>query len=305
MSEWSNRDDRQRDAKVQYEHIMTTPAPPAMGAYIDAGVIGFVFGEMWRRGALSPRDRRWITLACVGAADAPIPMETHTYAALNSGDVTNEEIDEFLLFFGTQMGWPKGSAMNTHILGAMAKIAAERGEEMQLPRFVPWADPIDDDERRARGEAAYADVHGVAPVPARTVSGVGRISTFSMARCGPATSTSPAATDAWSASAAAPSSASTRRPPNTSRPRCAALSSATRNSKRSSSTSWCTWGGSWPADSTTCSSPPPHAPASSPPADGLGRQVTMNCSGSAERVHSQYSSSRHGDSVKILPCGFL
>ena len=120
---------------------MTTPAPPAIGAYIDAGVIGFVFGEMWRRGVLTPRDRRWVTLACVGVADAPIPMETHTYAALNSGDVTNEEIDEFLLFFGTQMGWPKGSAMNTQILTAMAKIAEERGEEMQLPRFVPWTDP--------------------------------------------------------------------------------------------------------------------------------------------------------------------
>ena len=168
MTEWSNRDDRQADAKAQYEHIMTTPAPPAIGAYIDAGVIGFVFGEMWRRGVLTPRDRRWVTLACVGAADAPIPMETHTYAALNSGDVTNEEIDEFLLFFGTQMGWPKGSAMNTHILTAMAKIAEERGEEMQLPAFVPWTDPVDDDVRRVRGEAAYTEVHGVAPPPATT-----------------------------------------------------------------------------------------------------------------------------------------
>ena len=146
MSEWTDRDQRQADAKAQYEHIMTTPAPPAIGAYIDAGVIGFVFGEMWRRGVLTPRDRRWVTLACVGAADAPIPMETHTYAALNSGDVTNEEIDEFLLFFGTQMGWPKGSAMNSHILGAMAKIAEERGEELQLPRFVP----VDRSHRRRR-----------------------------------------------------------------------------------------------------------------------------------------------------------
>jgi len=168
VSEWTNRDDRQADAKAQYEHIMTTPAPPAMGAYIDAGVIGFVFSELWRRGVLTPRDRLWITLACVGAADAPIPMETHTYAALNSGDVTNEEIDEFLLFFATQMGWPKGSAMNTHILTAMAKIAEERGEELRLPEFVPWTDPADDDLRRRRGEAAYADVHGVAPAPAST-----------------------------------------------------------------------------------------------------------------------------------------
>ena len=173
MSEWTDRDERQRVAAAEYEHIMTTPAPPAMGAYIDAGVIGFVFGEMWRRGVLTPRDRRWITLACVGVAGAPIPMETHTYAALNSGDVTNDEIDEFLLFFGTQTGWPRGSAMNQWILTAMAKIAEERGEELQLPRYVPWTDPVDDGERRARGEAAYESVHGVTP-PAATTAFRGR-----------------------------------------------------------------------------------------------------------------------------------
>ena len=233
MSEWTNRDDRQADAKAQYEHIMTTPAPPAIGAYIDAGVIGFVFGEMWRRGVLTPRDRRWVTLACVGAADAPIPMETHTYAALNSGDVTNEEIDEFLLFFGTQMGWPKGSAMNTHILGAMAKIAEERGEEMQLPRFVPWTDPIDDDIRRARGEAAYAAVHRLdTPAGRRPRSGVAPTTTTSTARCGPATSTSRGVTAGWSRSAAARSSGPTPRPPSTSKPRCAPVSSPTRSSRR-------------------------------------------------------------------------
>jgi 4-carboxymuconolactone decarboxylase len=168
VSEWTDRDERQRVAAAEYEHIMTTPAPPAMGAYIDAGVIGFVFGEMWRRGVLTPRDRRWITLACVGVAGAPIPMETHTYAALNSGDVTNEEIDEFLLFFGTQTGWPRGSAMNQWILTAMAKIAEERGEEMQLPRHVPWTGPVDDDVRRERGEAAYKDVHATTAPPAKT-----------------------------------------------------------------------------------------------------------------------------------------
>ena len=67
MSEWTNRDDRQADARAEYEHIMTTGSPDPTGAYIDAGVIGFVFGEMWRRGVLTPRDRRWITLSCLGA----------------------------------------------------------------------------------------------------------------------------------------------------------------------------------------------------------------------------------------------
>jgi 4-carboxymuconolactone decarboxylase len=174
VSEWTDREDRQRVAMAEYEHIMCTPGPAPVSAYVDGGVIGFVFGEMWRRGVLTPRDRRWITLACVGMADAPLPMETHCYAALKSNEVTKEEIDEFLLFFGTQAGWPKGSAMLAHIMAAFAKIAEENGETMTFASFVPWADPDADDVRRARGEAAYAAVHGVAPAPPRTAfQGVG------------------------------------------------------------------------------------------------------------------------------------
>ena len=137
MSEWTDRDDRQRVASAEYEHIMCTPAPAPVSAYLDGGVIGFVFGEMWRRGVLTPRDRRWITLACVGMADAPLPMETHCYAALRSNEVTKEEIDEFLLFFGTQAGWPKGSSMLEHILAAFAKIAEEDGETMTFAKLRP------------------------------------------------------------------------------------------------------------------------------------------------------------------------
>jgi 4-carboxymuconolactone decarboxylase len=147
-----------------------------MGAFLDAGVIGFVFGEMWRRGTLTPRDRRWITLACVGMADAATPMETHAYAALRSGEVTTEEIDEFVLFFATQAGWPKGSAILAHVLAAVAKVAEEDGEPMALADFVPWADPVDDDVRRTRGTAAFEAVHGAAPPAPQTVfEGLGEL----------------------------------------------------------------------------------------------------------------------------------
>jgi 4-carboxymuconolactone decarboxylase len=165
MSEWTDHADRQQTAKAQYEHIMCSPAPDALSAYMDSGVIGFVFGEMWRRDGLTPRDRRWITLSCVGMADASVPMETHTYAALKSGEVTKDEIDEFLLFFGTQAGWPKGSAMLTHVFTAFATIAEEDGEAMSFANWVPWADPVDDDVRRRRGEAAFEATHGGPPAP--------------------------------------------------------------------------------------------------------------------------------------------
>src|ERR1700761_3401767 len=97
MAQWSNSEERQAGARQCYEHINTTTSPPDIGAYINAGVIGFVFGEMWQRGVLTPRDRRWITLACVGVMDAHVPIQSHVWAALNSGDVTPEELDEFVL----------------------------------------------------------------------------------------------------------------------------------------------------------------------------------------------------------------
>src|SRR3954470_23255469 len=155
MSEWSTRDDRQAVARAEYEHIMATPSPDPMGAFIEAGVIGYVFGEMWRRGVLTPRDRRFITLSCVGAAGTIVPIETHVWAALNSNDLTYAEFDEFVLHFGTQLGWPKASVMSMHGTMAAFRLAGEGGGPLEQHDFEWWAGPDDDETRRERGEAAY------------------------------------------------------------------------------------------------------------------------------------------------------
>lgn len=165
MEQWTDRDVRQATARSQYEHIMTTPSPGPTSAYIEAGVIGFVFGEMWRRGVLTQRDRRWITLSCLGAVDSAYSIETHVWAALNSGDVINEEFDEFVLHFATQLGWPKASVLTASGMLSMIKIAEERGEALSPLDFVPWADPVTAEERHTRGEAGYQEVHGSPPPP--------------------------------------------------------------------------------------------------------------------------------------------
>ena len=168
MAEWTNREDRLASARAEYEHIMTTPSPEPTGAYVDAGVIGYVFGEMWRRGVLTPRDRRWITLSCLGADDSAFPIESHVWAALNSGDVTIEEFDEFVLHLATQLGWPKASVLYMYSVQSMLKNAEQRGEQPRNVEFEPWTDPVDDDARRARGETAYREVHGMPAAVART-----------------------------------------------------------------------------------------------------------------------------------------
>lgn len=173
MADFTDRDDRRAKARAEYERIMTSASPEPNGAYIESGVIGFVFGEMWRRGVLTARDRRLITLSCVGAAGAITPIETHVWAALNSDDLTYAEFDEFVLFFGTQLGWPKASVMTMHGMLSAFRLAEERQQPLEQHDFELWAEPTDDDTRRRRGEAAYEAVHG-APAPPATTAFRGR-----------------------------------------------------------------------------------------------------------------------------------
>lgn len=93
MTELTRRERRLRE----FTEVMTVPAPDDASPAIADGLIDFVFGEVWTRGVLSRRDRRFVTLACVAAADAPAPLEQHVYAALNSNDLRIDEMQEAVL----------------------------------------------------------------------------------------------------------------------------------------------------------------------------------------------------------------
>ncbi len=176
MTEWTTREERRTVARAEYEHIMRTGSPDPVSAYIESGVIGYVFAEMWRRGVLTPRDRRWITLTCVAEAGAITPIETHVYAALQSGDIIYSEYDEFVLHYGTQAGWPKASVMQMYGMLAMFKIAEARGDEPQPHDFELWTEPTGGAARRERGLAAYEEVHGTpAPEPVTPFQGRARL----------------------------------------------------------------------------------------------------------------------------------
>jgi 4-carboxymuconolactone decarboxylase len=170
-TEFSTRDDRTAAAAAKYEEVMTYPGPAPTKPYYDAGVVGFVFGEMWPREGLSRRDRRWVTLACVGVAGAAIPVQTHVYAALASEDCTLQEVQEFNLHFATQMGWPKGQVVDQYISEAWASIAAKRGADAGDAPFPRWSEPAPGDVRRGRGAEAYAEIMCAEPPPATTVFG--------------------------------------------------------------------------------------------------------------------------------------
>ena len=90
-----------------FREVNCCDAPPRGVPYYEYGILNFVFGEMWRRPGLNRRDRRWITLACVGLDDTIIPIQSHVYSAMKSDDITYDEMRELVLQFAAHSGWPK------------------------------------------------------------------------------------------------------------------------------------------------------------------------------------------------------
>lgn len=135
--------------------------------YQDVMVADPVFGPVWARPGLSRRDRRFVTLTCVCASESVDHMNDHMYAALASGDITYDELLEFVLQFAVYCGWPRGSEAEGAVRSQFARLAAERGVDL-----VPRADlpleslgPTDHGIRLDEGEKCFLDVNLLPPPP--------------------------------------------------------------------------------------------------------------------------------------------
>jgi 4-carboxymuconolactone decarboxylase len=152
-------------AEQTYREVMTQ-APPTAATPVEVACRDFVFGEVWPRPGLSRRDRRWVTLTCVAAADSPQPIDDHVYAAMNSDDISLEEMLEFILQLAVYCGWPKAAHCEGVVHRQWTRIREERGEPVE-----PW--PMltnevlgfsDFDQRLERGAQEFADVN-LLPAP--------------------------------------------------------------------------------------------------------------------------------------------
>ena len=74
---------------------------PALGAYTD----DVLFGDVWKRPGLSPRDRSLITVATLIALYRQNELPFHLNKALQNG-VTRDEIIEVITHLAFYVGWP-------------------------------------------------------------------------------------------------------------------------------------------------------------------------------------------------------
>ena len=106
-----------------FADVMTFGGPKAPGtAYTGGGILNFVFGEMWRRPGLDERARRWLTLVGVSDSSSEVPIKTHVYAAMKSGNASAEEMQEFVLQYAVHAGWPRASVIQNAVLDQAQRI---------------------------------------------------------------------------------------------------------------------------------------------------------------------------------------
>jgi 4-carboxymuconolactone decarboxylase len=111
-----NPDVRHAEGIANYEQVMVAPAPQPEMAFFEAGIINFVFGEMWMRPGLDQRARRWITLVGVANSAASTPIHSHVYGAMASGNATRQEMLEFVLQYALHSGWPMASVVQGAVM---------------------------------------------------------------------------------------------------------------------------------------------------------------------------------------------
>jgi 4-carboxymuconolactone decarboxylase len=117
---------RARGLQARDEIMHMTEGPSDLDPLpFHEGVTDFVFAEVWTRPGLSRRDRRWITLTCIGTIGPGRHMDAHVYAALKSGDITIHELREFVLHLAVYSGFPNGSCFNAVIDEQWARVQRE------------------------------------------------------------------------------------------------------------------------------------------------------------------------------------
>jgi 4-carboxymuconolactone decarboxylase len=108
-----------------FQEVMGQGSFPPQDAYQEF-TMDALFGDVWGRPGLTRKERRLITLSIVGMTGAAGAIEGHVRAALASGDISKEEMMEFVVHFAHYGGWPLSTNLYSAMLKATTPPPAER-----------------------------------------------------------------------------------------------------------------------------------------------------------------------------------
>jgi 4-carboxymuconolactone decarboxylase len=117
-----SEDSRWSRGAAEFEAVNGFPAPARGDDYVADVVIDQVFAEIWTRPGLTRKERRWIAITCASMSGAQVPMEIHMGSALRTGDITLEELQEFVVHFAVYAGYPKAVMARTALDAARSQV---------------------------------------------------------------------------------------------------------------------------------------------------------------------------------------
>ena len=128
---------------------------PALHQYTHSRL----FGDVWKRPGLAPRDRSIVTLAALIARNQMIELPFHLDLALQNG-VTPREISEIITHLAFYSGWANAMAAVT----VASEVFAQRhiGAD-QLPAVAPPPLPLDEAAEADRAVRVEQQIGSVVP----------------------------------------------------------------------------------------------------------------------------------------------
>jgi 4-carboxymuconolactone decarboxylase len=116
-------DTRRARGEAAYREVHGRDAPPARTAFRGRAYLDYLYGEVWTRDRfLTRRDRRIISICCCGQLGVDSETREHLRAALASGDMTYEELQELVVHYAVYVGWPLGRHLDDLLVEAAAEV---------------------------------------------------------------------------------------------------------------------------------------------------------------------------------------
>jgi len=116
-SEWRDMDEDAAGthavgrAKMHEVYGFSVDPDTIEGPYVEV-TVDHLFGTIWTREALDVRDRRLATIGVLAAQGMDSLLEVQFDAALERGELTEEQVRELVLHLAHYVGWPRSSGAN-------------------------------------------------------------------------------------------------------------------------------------------------------------------------------------------------
>lgn len=114
----------QEKLDAAWRDVMRRDPPPITDPYTQ--FTAELFDRVWGRPGLARRDRRLVSITAVALSGQREPLAFHLWAALDSGDLTADELHEWVVHLAHYGGWPIAASAYGALKEAEAKI--EQGD---------------------------------------------------------------------------------------------------------------------------------------------------------------------------------